>query len=309
MVDQAKEVKDLSKKPCLLAFLVALCLIVLPVAAFAAETNVNITVNPSGASAPMTEIKGAVNWDQGVIQATGTGVPPAQASSPAQANAMARRAAVVDAYRNLTELIGGVRVEAETTVKNYEVASDVIRTRISGLIQGARITSEQPMPDGSYQVTMQISLFGANSVASAIKEKMQPVEILPVPAPSPSYQPPAATMPRYTGVIVDARGFGLERVMSPRVYDESGRIVYGNMYINPDNVVRYGMVDYAGTPELVTAATAGNSRAGNNPIIVKAIGLKDFNANVVISQADADMILAANAQAGFFAKTAVVFEQ
>ncbi|MDR3590345.1 MAG: hypothetical protein P4N41_11900 [Negativicutes bacterium] len=299
----------MSKKPILLAFLAALCLMLLPVVAFAAETNVNITVNPQAGGAPVTEIKGAVNWDQGVIQASGTGVPPAQSSGPAQANAMARRAAVVDAYRNLTELIGGVRVEAETTVKNFEVASDVVRTRISGLIQGAKIVSEQSMPDGSYQVTMQVSLFGANSVAAAIKEQMQPVEILPVPGPSPSYQPPAATIPRYTGVIVDARGLGLERVMSPRIYDESGRIVYGNMYINADNVVRYGMVDYAGSPELVTAATAGNSRAGNNPIIVKAVGLKDFNANVVISQADADMILAANVQAGFFAKTAVVFEQ
>jgi len=298
----------LSKKPNLVAFLVALCLMLLPVVAFAAETNVNITVNPATGNAPLTEIKGVVNWDQGVIQAIGTGVPPTQSSSPAQANAMARRAAVVDAYRNLTELIGGVRVEAETTVRNFEVSSDVVKTKISGLIQGARIVSEQQMPDGSYQVTMQVSLFGANSVAAAIQEKMQPVRIVPIPAPSAAYQAPA-TMPLYTGVVVDARGLGLERVMSPRVYDESGRIVYGNMYLNSDNVVRYGMVDYAGNPDLVTAATAGNSRAGNNPIIVKAISLKDFNANMVISQADADMILAANAQANFFAKTAVVFEQ
>jgi hypothetical protein len=304
-----KEVKDLSKKPSVIAFLVVLCLVLLPVAAFAAETNVNITVNPSAANTPVTEIKGVVNWDQGVIQAVGTGVPPAQTSSPAQANAMARRAAVVDAYRNLTEVIGGVRVEAETTVRNFEVASDVVKTRISGLIQGARIVSEQSMPDGSYQVTMQVNLFGINSVAAAIQDKIQPVQIVPIPAPSPAYKAPASTMPLYTGVIVDARGLGLERVMSPRVYDESGRIIYGNMYLNSDNVVRYGMVDYTGNPDMVTAATAGNSRAGNNPIIVKAIGLKDFNANVVISQADADMILAANAQANFFAKTAVVFEQ
>lgn len=297
----------MSKKPGFFICLTVLCLFLLPAAAFAAETNVNITVNPPG-NTPVTEIKGVVNWDQGVIQAVGTGVPPAQANSPAQANAMARRAAVVDAYRNLTELIGGVRVEAETTVRNFEVASDVVRTKISGLIQGAKIVNEQQMPDGSYQVTMQVNLFGTASVASAIEDKMQPAQILPVPPPSPSYRQPAS-IPLYTGVIVDARGLGLERVMSPRIYDESGRIVYGNMYINPDNVVRYGMVDYAGTPELVTAATAGNSRAGTNPIIVKAIGLKDFNANVVISQADADMILAANAQAGFFAKTAVVFEQ
>ncbi|MDR3563981.1 MAG: hypothetical protein P4N59_21445 [Negativicutes bacterium] len=297
----------MSKMPGTLAILTIVALLTLPLTSAAAETNVNITVNPGG-NTPVSEIKGAVNWDQGVIQAIGTGVPPAQASSQAQANAMARRAAVVDAYRNLTELIGGVRVEGETTVRNFEVTSDVVRTKISGLVQGARIVDEQPQPDGSYQVTMQISLFGANSVAAAIQDKMQPAQIVPPPVPTPNYRPPA-TLPMYTGVVVDARGLGLERVMSPRIYDEAGRIVYGNMYINPDNVVRYGMVDYAASPELIDAATTGRSRAGAYPIIVKAIRLQDFNANVVISQADADLILTANIQAGFFAKTAVVFEQ
>ncbi len=294
----------------MLVFLFVFCVTVIlsPANMVLAETNVNITINPADNSPAGTEINGVVNWDKGVVRAAGTGVPPAQASSPAQANAMARRAAIVDAYRNLLEAVGKVRVEAATTVKNFEVASDVVKTRISGLIQGARIVNEQAMPDGSYQVTMEVNLFGDNSVAAVIEDKIKPAEILPEPAPSPGYTP-SPIMPQYTGLVVDASGLGLERVMSPRIYDETGRIIYGNMYINPDMVVHRGMVDYAASAEMADTVKAGHSRAGANPIIVKAIGLKDFNANVVISKADADMILAANAQGNFFASTAVVFEQ
>jgi hypothetical protein len=80
------------------------------------------------------------------------------------------------------------------------------------------------------------------------------------------------------------------------------------MYIDPDFIVKNGMVDYL-QDEYTAAAIVGTSRAGLSPIIVKAIALKDFNAGVVISQADADMILDSNAHDNFFAKTAVVFEQ
>jgi len=293
----------MSKQVRSLVIFVMLSAILLPVTIGMAETNVNISVNSPNNGSDVTAIRGNIDWNQGVIQAIGTGVPPAQANSPAQANAMARRAAVVDAYRNLLEAVGEVRVEAATTVRNYEVESDVVKTRISGLVQGAHVVHEQVMPDGSYQVTMEINLFGTNSVAAAIEDKMRPAQILPELRPSSDYRPPAQAVPTYTGVVVDARGLGLERVMSPRIYDDSGRIIYGNMYIDPDMVVRKGMVDYAASD------STDVSRAGANPITVKAIGLKDFNANVIISKADADMILAANTQANFFARTAVVFEQ
>lgn len=296
------------KKVKVTALIMMLCFSLVPAAVNATAVNINVTTAPDDTFAA-TEIRGHTDWRNGVVQAMGVGVPPVTANSPAQANAMARRAAVVDAYRNLIEQVGEVRVEAATTVRNYEIENDTIKTRISGLVQGARVINEQFMPDGSCQVTVEVDLFGANSVAAAIEDKFQPAQILPMPLPSPDYQSSAtADIPAYTGIIVDARGLGLERVMSPRIYDETGRIVYGNMYIDSDIVVHRGMVDYLSADDMTSVGQA-NSRAGTNPLVVKAIGLRDFNANVVISQADADRILAANAATGFFARTAVVFEQ
>lgn len=290
-------------------FLVCTIVSLLPATIVAAETNVNVTVNSTGNSLTDTEIRGSSNWNKGVVQAIGRGVPPVQANSQAQANAMARRAAIVDAYRNLLEAVGEVKVEATTTVKNFEIESDIVKTGISGLIQGAHIVNEQQMPDGSYQVTMEINLFGTNSVAAVIADKMRPAEIMPVPMPTLGYNLPLQHSQAYTGVIVDASGLGLERVMSPRIYDETGRIIYGNMFIDPDMVVHNGMVDYIVSRQMDESFRSERSRAGTNPIIVKAIGLKDFNANVVISNADADMILASNQQTNFFAHTSVVFKQ
>ncbi len=283
--------------------------LLLPAAAALADGGDNVAVSQAAAAGAV--IPGSIDWARGAVRAAGVGVPPAAAHSQAQAYAMARRAAVVDAYRNLLEAVGQVRVEAATTVKNFAVESDVVRTRISGLVQGARVVSEQALADGSCQVTLEVWLFGADSVAAAIEDRMKPAQVLPEPAPFSGYVPPAgpATVaPLPTGVVVDARGLGLERVMSPRIYDPTGRIVYGNVYVDPDLVVRSGMADYLAGDD-AAAVAAGTSRAGANPIVVKAIGLKDYNASVVISQADADRILVANARSKFLIRTAVVLEQ
>jgi hypothetical protein len=283
--------------------------LLLPAAAALADSGDNVAVSQAAAAGAV--IPGSIDWARGTVRAAGVGVPPAAAHSQAQAYAMARRAAVVDAYRNLLEAVGQVRVEAATTVKNFAVESDVVRTRISGLVQGARVVSEQALADGSCQVTLEVWLFGADSVAAAIEDRMKPAQVLPEPAPFSGYVPPAGpatAAPLPTGVVVDARGLGLARVMSPRIYDPTGRIVYGNVYVDPDLVVRSGMADYLAGDD-AAAVAAGTSRAGANPIVVKAIGLKDYNASVVISQADADRILVANARSKFLTSTAVVLEQ
>jgi hypothetical protein len=110
-----------------------------------------------------------------------------------------------------------------------------------------------------------------------------------------------------TGVAVDARGLGLETTFSPGIYDESGRCIYGNTNIDTNFAAIHGMVDYAPTPDLVAEVENGHSRAGSCPIIVKAIALRNNNHSVIVSQADAEKILAADKKDVFFSRCAVVF--
>lgn len=281
--------------------LCALLIAGLPLAAGAATASTSVpAIDQLGVS-------GSINWAEGFVEATGTGVPSSIAKSPAQARLMARRAAIVDAQRNLLESIEGVRITAKTTVQNLETTDDTIRTQVTGIVKGAKIVNEQQLLDGTYQVTLRINLYGSGSLAEVIVDATKPVTPVPLPSPSPSYAPVA--LPVYTGLVIDVSGLSLERAMSPVIFDDNGRAVYGHTNIIPEYIVSQGMVDYMCTPEDIRAVELGQSRAGTVPITVKAIGLRDHNVNIIISQADADRILAANAQSNFLQKAMVCVRQ
>ena len=128
-----------------------------------------------------------VNWEDSTITVKGMGLTPQNVKSPAQARMLARRAAVVDGYRLLAELIKGVNVDAETTVENLAVRSDTVRTKLNACIQGAGVISEQEIPEG-FEVTMQINMFGnSNPLAAAVIPRPEFKE--PFPEPDASVEP------------------------------------------------------------------------------------------------------------------------
>lgn len=303
----------------------SLLFLVLPLVTYANNAQFLYNNNDPYASQPVADGNGLVNWETDSIEAVGFGVPPANAFSPAQARNMARRAAIADAQRNLLEAVQGVQVDSETTVENLAVASDVINTKMSGMLKGYRIVNEQQMPDGSYQVVISVRMYGQNSLANAIAGQRQPQRPLPPAShsypqqqpyppnqgyqqPYPSTQPTAPSVRQYTGLVVDARKLGLERTMAPIIYDETGKVIYGNMYVDQSYVVQNGLVDYAASPGAIELIGMGQSRAGADYIEVKAIKLRDRNRNIIISAADGDRILNANGPVGFLLKCNVVIK-
>ena len=268
-----------------------------------------------------------MDWSDNSITVIGMGAPPANARNAAQARMMARRAAVVDGYRQLAEVVKGVNVDSESTVENFMVTSDITRTKVNALVQGAQVIREQATSDGGYEVTMKISMFGvSNSLAEAVLPRNVEHESFPEPvqsvAPSmPAYDSSASVSVRidvtanasaaapapnnnaiggYTGLVVDCRGLGLKPVMSPVIKNASGEKIYGHKNIDPDFVIAHGMASYTSDVNKV-------SRAGSNPLVVKAVSLEDHNGNPVISVADANRVLIENKTAGFLEKTNVVF--
>ena len=59
-------------------------------------------------------------------------------ANQAQKRLMAVRAAKADAFRQLVEIINGVHVNSETVVKDFVTESDVIKTKVEGLIKGIK---------------------------------------------------------------------------------------------------------------------------------------------------------------------------
>lgn len=78
----------------------------------------------------------SINWSKGYIKCQGE-------SEAGQKKFRAKRAAVVIAQRNLLELVKGVSIDSETTVKDGMLESDVIKSKVSGVVRGAQVISNR----------------------------------------------------------------------------------------------------------------------------------------------------------------------
>lgn len=245
------------------------------------------------------------------------------------------RAATVDAYRLFAEEVNGVQIDADTTVENSIVTSDIIKTKVKGVIKGAKVVSRSVDGNGYYHVVMELPVYGgANSLAAAVLPQvpqqgfLPPSDIIPVDkiagvalkpdstganavAPTvPATQVPAVNQAtvgnlygatgQYTGLIVDCSGMGLQTAMAPAVFTEGRKVVYGLENFSHDQVINRGYVGYS------KSLTAGVERAGNNPMIVKAESIDKF-CSPVVSKEDAAKILAENQMNGFLSTGNVVF--
>jgi len=168
---------------------------------------------PALAAPPLTESlgggSGELNWTAGTLTVTGSGAPPDRGSL-GQRRLLAERAAVVDGYRQLAELIHGVRVSSETVVKDFTIESDVIRTQVSALVRGAQKVDTRYLSDGSVEVDLQVSLYGPSSLFAAVDFNRKIAKPLPLVTPEPQAaaapsQPEPAAPPEPQPVAASAQ--------------------------------------------------------------------------------------------------------
>lgn len=91
------------------------------------------------------------------ITATGYAVVAVQNhKNQAQQRLMAIRASKLDAYRNLTEQVYGQQLDASSTVADMVVTNDTFRTKVEGVIYGARLVSITPVGEDTYETTLSL---------------------------------------------------------------------------------------------------------------------------------------------------------
>ena len=244
------------------------------------------------------QTNGSVNWGNGVIQATGIGVPPEQSFGKPNARPMALRAARLVAYRNLLEIIQGVRINSTTLVRNFAVENDVVMSKIQGMVKGAQVVKREYLSDGTVEVTVQMNLQGGFS------QLVLPRDIKPVDTIIPMTPPASApSLSVFTGLVVDARGLNVRPAMSPKVYDENGQEVYGSAFVSREYAVQQGMSGYAKD----VASAVNNSRVTDNPVVVKGIKARGpGNCDIVISNADASKLRSAAEHLSFMKQCRVM---
>ena len=221
-------------------------------------------VNGPGAVIVQKE-NGLMNWTENYIEATGMAVAPT-GKKGAQGKALARRGATLDLQRNLLEFLKGVQIDARTTMNDF-MAEDRVRSEISGIIKNVEIMNGEW--DGeAYTITGRIKL---PAVRVVVAPSIQIDKTYKEPKPK-------KTAGRYTGLIIDVRHLPLLPSMSFHVMDESGRPVYGMEFVDYDRFLQSGLCAYYNNINYAK----GEVHVASNPIVAKAVKLKNGNVDIVI---------------------------
>lgn len=108
--------------------------------------------------ASVTSQEPLLKQDQEIrISVVGQGVAPTQTVSPAQAYALAKRAAIADGYRLIAERVKGVRIDGQDLIQNMMVKRSSVRTSVDAMVQNANVV-ETVFKEGLCEVEMEVTL-------------------------------------------------------------------------------------------------------------------------------------------------------
>jgi len=256
------------------------------VAAAKAETAAVVSKNANeGITDPY--IENGINWSQRTVTGTGIGAPNPDAPNMAVKRAGAINAAKLVALRDLLATVKGMYLSSEQTAENYMMTSDVVKTQVEGIAKAFKVVGEPKyFDDGSVEVTVEMSLNG--ELSDVFMKETDFDENYPL-VPEATYKLSDLTKEPsvYTGIIIDCKDVQLRPALAPKIYNKSGEEIYGSANVSKDFAIQQGMIGYLKSVE----SAKENSRVTNNPLVIKAIGVKGTNkADIIISDEDAAKI-------------------
>jgi hypothetical protein len=90
----------------------------------------------------------------GMVEATGYSVIASHQGSEPQQRLMAIKAARMDAFRQLAEIVYGTYIDSATTISDLAINDDTFRARVEGVIYGAELIKIEPISDDTYAATL-----------------------------------------------------------------------------------------------------------------------------------------------------------
>lgn len=237
-------------------------------------------------------VNGGIDYANRVIITKGMGMPGGVGGHAGQI-----RAAIMDAQKNYLEVSKGAYVTSTSTVENFMMKSEVIRSQVEGLVKNFAPIDTQYFDNGAVEVTVQFNMEG--QFLNAVLPQDMGTKTLPKP-PVAAAAPAATTC---TGLIVDARGLGVRPALAPKIVDTGGNEVYGSSYVSREYAIQQGMVGYAKDPDKASAS----DRVAPSPIMVKGVKADGLNkTDIVISDSDASQILSMSENLSFMRQARVV---
>jgi len=147
--------------------------------AFSVGTSIFLSLNSSNSVKAESDVKshaiqtfknGNIDWTSKTISVVGVGAFKSNSNQgQAQIRLLAERAAIVDGYRQLAEIINGVRVDSQTLVRDSMVESDIVKVKVEGFIKGAMRGDKRITSDGTVEYELHLPIYGVAGLASAIE--------------------------------------------------------------------------------------------------------------------------------------------
>ncbi|WP_320170173.1 hypothetical protein [Maridesulfovibrio sp.] len=234
------------------------------------------------------KVAGSVNWGNGLVSATSVVCPMQDTVDPQRTRALALRQGGVEARRMLLKTVLNITLDGGRTVS--DILKDDLKTMntLRGFIQNSLLKTTVS-DDGSVEVTAFVNLW--DGLSSIIIPPTIPFlsGIAPTIAGNKRSEVVVESGQKedggvdgreaevHSGIVIDARGFNLNPVLLPIVYDGHGVGVYGAFAVSRDSVMKHGLVAY-----MVDGNSENfKSRVGSFPLTVKPVntqgsGRSDF---------------------------------
>jgi hypothetical protein len=132
------------------------------------------------------DASGEIDWQRGVLKATGQGAPDLNAPSIAVARLGAERAAMATAQRNALETLKGATLENGSNVGTLLQNDSALRMKVQGKLRGVKAVKTHYFSDGGVSLDIEVPL-----------DQLPPelVAKLKRPAGAPAVATPAAARP------------------------------------------------------------------------------------------------------------------
>jgi hypothetical protein len=221
---------------------------------------------------------GKIDWSKGVAEAVGTAVISPQKSKSEKARSAAAEEAVKSARANLLDLVGRIKVDSRTTVKDLIQLSEPLGNKIQDLVAKVAPRRVRFRNKGRVEATVAISMNGP------LSEMILPQSISAIDSVQSKAASQNSDKEAFTGVLVDCSGIKIRPALFPTIVDEEGQLVYGSPHIHREYAVKKGVAAYT------RSADGGEreERVGPRPLVLRGIrAAKTGPSDIVVSNTDA----------------------
>ncbi len=94
-----------------------------------------------------------------IVTATGyAAMMTSKRYSKSQTRIMTLRSSTLDAYRNLSERVYGLKIDGSSSLSNMVLQHDELRTYVDAYLVGAKVVSQREHEDGTFETVVEMAL-------------------------------------------------------------------------------------------------------------------------------------------------------